>query len=101
MSGAADSFWQGEHVGLLWVLSPKGFTVLGVPAFMPFLACGASQLPKFPVSTKPLAQGSGMAGTPLEWGQAEPWQCAWEAVLFIWHPLCSHRKGFVKKEGNG
>lgn len=68
---------------------------------MPFLACGASQLPKFPVSTKPLAQGSGMAGTPLEWGQAEPRQCAWEAVLFIWHPLCSHRKGFVKKEGNG
>lgn len=64
----ADSLWQGERVGLLWALSLQGFTFLGVPVFMPFLACGAAQLPKFPISTKPLVQDSGMAGTLLDWG---------------------------------
>lgn len=64
----ADSSRQGERVGLLWALSLQGFTFLGVPAFMPLLAHGAAQLLKFPISTKPLVQDSGMAGTLLDWG---------------------------------
>lgn len=31
---------------------PRGFTFLGVPAFMPFVIRGADELPKFPISTK-------------------------------------------------
>lgn len=47
---------------------PVGIYIFRCPSFMLFPARGAAYLPKFPVSSKPLVQGSVMAETPLDWG---------------------------------
>jgi len=99
VSRAADPLWQGEGIGLLQTLSLQEFTFLGVLAFMQFLAHRAAQLPKFHISTKPVAERLGMAGTLLEWGQAEPWQPCLGSRAVCLAPSPRTSQGLYEKGG--